>query len=1010
MRIIFISLYLLCVFAHATEQLTQPSKKLLCSIDALSQHCLQDLNQSLPDSLYVNAIDYEIDPACIMEELTDITDLHEQKLTTKKDISNALFYLQKMGVFKSIVLKIYTLPATITTDENIQTTPYEFEFQLQKHAIFSQLTISGPLRSKDRYKNAYLIDIGDIFDKQKHEHSLQAIHTILKHHGYFNAQLSDNVIYNKQNASVDVHLLLKKGKRFVIDNITSTACPSSHVSQADCQKMCQKITDACSAKLHNKYYSTELIKNIRHKIKALLEQKGFMIFNVDIHETVQVEKQTIDLDFKITVDRKKEFVFLGNSFFKHQDILNHLLLYGKSAWHFPSSVIADEIIQLYKNKGFWDATVTIREEKDKVFCLIAEGSRAIISSIHIYDNDTLPINPLIKNNFSQLLKTKFFDKELLKKSTEMLLKAYKQSGYWDVKIIKEQCLKTHGLKAYENKNASCKSCYKLLLQIEPGHKRIIGNVTIPNYSDIQEPFTLCYKDRLMQGFDSSLLLEQKQWINRYLRNQGYQKLSIDYELHENKNAQTISGQHPKETIKIIDVTWNISLHESEVKFGKTIIIGNNMVPYNSIMKEVCYNPGENWDKQKIEQTLKNLKELNIFQSIQLYPGQDTDEFLNKPLFMKLVHDDRYEVRTRFGLQQVGNNLQLKRGFTYKVGGSFYLKNLFNVADQGFLEADVTKFYRNITACYQFPWLFGKRIRCQFKIYDSLYEQPVYIGSKNSLYTATQQGFLWNMSHAFPSWTVSGSTGIEFMGIKQADQPQLGSIIDYDPCLLDKKPAYLFLEPNIIWQKVDNLLNPNKGHLSFISCKGMLDLDSKTSFFKLLIEHSEYFPLAQHFTLALRLRGGHVFNRHFDQLIPIERFYLGGASSLRAYQRDYCPPLGKLTEPIYDQHAGLPPQAHNLWRYAPQGGRTMVNFNVELRLPIYHNLGGAVFIDSGALFKNSVYVECQKPSDHFFAGSGFGIRYDTPIGPLRFDCSFKWKRQYPDFESWCVWYVTLGQAF
>lgn len=998
MRKTLLSIILFSFFATQASTPKASQKNLLCSIDALDHCCQKNIDQFIPEKLLIESIEYFIDPGHDMEELLNITGLHSHQLATKKDVECALFYLKQMEIFKKIALNIFQDKSKKNTD---QAPGYCFEFFLEKHFIFSQLTISGPLRSKERYKNAYLIDIGDVFDEQKHQHSLQNIHKTLHQHGYFDAQITDKITYNKQKASVCVHVLLQKGKRFAIDTINCTVKDSPYISKSDSEKICQQITELYSEKLQKKHFDQDLIKNIRHKIKAFLEQKGFMVFNIEINEIIQLESKTIDLDLKIMVDRKKEFSFLGNVFFKHKELIDHLLLYGKSAWHFPSSVIIDEIEQMYKDKGFWSVKVTIKEEKDKVYCSLQEGKRTIISSLKIKDNQTLQNTKLIKTIFSQPLRAKFFDKELLKKSTDLLLKTYRQSGFWDAKIVKEQFIKTK-----QDRHNHC----ELVLNIEPGNKRILGISTILQYPEIQEQFNTFYKKQSMQGFDNSLLQEQKQWISRYLRNQGYQKITIDYQLHENKDSSNTSHKKSSESIQIIDVNWNISLHESAIKFGKTIILGNNLVPYSSIMKEVDYKYGENWDKQKISQTLKNIKELNIFQSIQIYPCKDTDNLLYKPIFMKLIHADRYEVRTRFGLQQVGNNLQLKRGFTYKAGASIYLKNLFNIADQGFVEADVTKFYRNIAACYEFPWLLGKRIRCQFKVYDSLYEQPVYIGSKNSLYTATQQGFLWNMSHVFPSATLSGSTGCEFMGIKQADQQGLGNIIDYDHSLLGKKPSYLFFEPNVIWQKVDNLLNPNSGHLSFISCKGMFDLDSKTSFFKLLIEHSQYISILDSATLALRLRGGHVFNRKFNQLIPIERFYLGGASSLRAYQRDYCPPLGKLTQPIYDQHAGLPPQADNLWRYAPQGGRTMINFNVEMRMPIYKSLGGAVFIDSGALFKNSIFHEFKNKSDHFFAGSGFGIRYDTPIGPLRFDCSFKWKRQYPDFESWCVWYLTLGQAF
>ena len=147
-------------------------------------------------------------------------------------------------------------------------------------------------------------------------------------------------------------------------------------------------------------------------------------------------------------------------------------------------------------------------------------------------------------------------------------------------------------------------------------------------------------------------------------------------------------------------------------------------------------------------------------------------------------------------------------------------------------------------------------------------------------------------------------------------------------------------------------------------------------------------------------------QNYNEILPIDRFYLGGANTIRGYDRDYCPPLGLLTKPVPAPNTGLPAAAHDLWRYVNQGGRTMANVNFEIRFPIYDQLEGATFIDAGVLIKDSV----QDVPDNLLGGAGFGFRYNTPIGPLRFDLAFKLDRKYPEFESPYAWYLTLGQAF
>lgn len=951
------------------------------TLSILDDQFNQKLDELLPDQFLLRSVTYDIDAVHDRSQLAYLTGLTCGQVVSKKDLGNALFYLGQAQQLSLQFLKIST---------QSQASGYDITFQLIKNHILHGIVVTGFLRGKERLKNCYLLDIGEVFDQQKHQHSLDQMLIFLHDAGYFQAKIIDTVFIDPADKSVVVTCAVKKGSKFQVRNIDVTFDHVGTLSDQDVLKLQKQIENVCGNKLHGKPYSRERIDALYKKIKSFLEFAGCIDFDIAVKQKMTLDKRQVDIDVHISIERKREFVFWGATFFKSQQLMEHLLLYGKSTWHFPSSLIIDEIEQLYKSKGFWDVHVSVREEKNKVFCFIAQGLRSVVYTVKFKNNDHIAQATLVKQAFLQFLKAKYFDQDLFKKSCEQIIKFYRQKGFWDAKITK-----------YEFVPSKKEHTYELTLTLDEGVKKLYGSAVILEHEDMQQQINLLWGQYKNQGFDINILQEQKQWIIKYLRSKGYQKVEVEYELQEDNG--------------ILNVIWKIPLCKTAVKMGKTIILGNCKIPYDLIMQELTYDSGDEWDKNKIETSLQNLRSIPIFDSVHVSPGVEVDQNFYKPVFVKLVQADSYEVRTRFGLQQMGRNLQFHRGFTYKVGGSLCINNPFHVADQCLLQADVTKFYRNISASYQFPWLFGRKIGCQLKGYDSLYQQPVYIGSQHFLYKATQQGFLWNMTHTrmLRHWgecTLSGSAGLEFMGLYPADQPDLPLIIDYDSSLLCQKIPYIFVEPTLLWQKVDSLINPHRGHMSFLSCKGMFDLDNKTSFFKLLVEHTQYIPIAQNLTLAVRARCGHIFNRCFEQINPIERFYLGGACSLRGYERDYCPPFGTLTEPIYDQHAGLPPCADNIWRYAPQGGRSLFNLNLDLRCGVYKNLGLVVFNDIGALFKHSIYDELKCWKDNFFGGSGFGIRYDTPIGPLRFDVGFKWKITKPDFEARCVWYLTIGQAF
>ena len=85
---------------------------------------------------------------------------------------------------------------------------------------------------------------------------------------------------------------------------------------------------------------------------------------------------------------------------------------------------------------------------------------------------------------------------------------------------------------------------------------------------------------------------------------------------------------------------------------------------------------------------------------------------------------------------------------------------------------------------------------------------------------------------------------------------------------------------------------------------------------------------------------------------------------------------------------------------------MVNFNAEIRIPLFKNAAFVIFQDVGALSSDQF---ADFKLEHVAAGTGFGVRYLTPIGPLRFDVAWKWSKQVPDEHSY-NWFLTFGHAF
>jgi outer membrane protein assembly factor BamA len=199
-----------------------------------------------------------------------------------------------------------------------------------------------------------------------------------------------------------------------------------------------------------------------------------------------------------------------------------------------------------------------------------------------------------------------------------------------------------------------------------------------------------------------------------------------------------------------------------------------------------------------------------------------------------------------------------------------------------------------------------------------------------------------------------------------------------------------LTPAVIWDLRDNPFNPTKGSLHGVSVKeAMKTLGSEADFTKATVQTSWYLPLGDRLLGALSARAGMAWPHWDTDEIPLnERFKLGGGNTVRGYLQDMVGPTS--TDPV----------TGNL---VPTGGDSMVLFNGELRINPSGGLGLVLFTDAG-----NVWTGREINLDDLRASYGAGIRFNTPVGPLRLDYGQKIHRRAG--ESPGQIHFSIGQAF
>jgi outer membrane protein assembly factor BamA len=125
----------------------------------------------------------------------------------------------------------------------------------------------------------------------------------------------------------------------------------------------------------------------------------------------------------------------------------------------------------------------------------------------------------------------------------------------------------------------------------------------------------------------------------------------------------------------------------------------------------------------------------------------------------------------------------------------------------------------------------------------------------------------------------------------------------------------------------------------------------------------------------------------DFLPPEERFYAGGATTVRGYDRNALGPGVYVTDSLVIGTDGKPTPARGSATFFPVGGTSLSMVNAEIRFPspfLRRQLRLAAFVDGGVVGTGNVWN--LDPQDMRFT-PGVGLRIATPVGPARVDVAY-----------------------
>lgn len=384
----------------------------------------------------------------------------------------------------------------------------------------------------------------------------------------------------------------------------------------------------------------------------------------------------------------------------------------------------------------------------------------------------------------------------------------------------------------------------------------------------------------------------------------------------------------------------------------------------AFVAEYAFIPmGARYDPRELRKAEKRLNDLGIFSSVRLVPAEELDANGSLPITIIVTERKRNVIGA-------GANYSSTEGFG--VEGYWRRRNLFGRGELLSLEGSVGRIGNrpvdeldySARVAFEKPGAFGPLTRFTTSL-GARQETPDAYRSKN----ITADAFV---SRDF-SDQLTGRVGGE---VYYADEEDVFGSANY---FLVGLPADLRFDNR------DDRLNPTKGINATLFAEPAYDIRGSRAMGFLQGEVSTYAALddARRFVLAGKLGTGSILGPSLENIPASRRYYLGGGGTIRGYA-----------------YKNVGPRLNN----EVTGGRSFFLASGEVRMRVTESIGVVGFVDAG----NAFAARYPDFSQALKVGVGAGLRYFTPVGPLRVDVAVPLDPDTddPDFAV----YVGLSQAF
>jgi outer membrane protein insertion porin family len=623
--------------------------------------------------------------------------------------------------------------------------------------------------------------------------------------------------------------------------------------------------------------------------------------------------------------------------------------------------------KLYADKGYLDAkitydTVPAGENEIDVRYTVVESAPVRVQDIEFEGNEAFSSRKLrgLLQTKEQWLLTPFtgagnLNKDVLRTDVERLTAFYYDNGYVTVRID-------------EPKVERREDGLVVVFKIDEGDQFRIGRVSIAG-KDLPEGSQEVPKDLATKPgevFSASALRDDTQKLTEDLSEGGFAFANIDPQTEVD----------PEE--KLVNITFQVE-RGKPVTVDRIEVTGNTKTRDYVVRREMRLQEQELFSATKLRKSREALQRLGFFQEVNVTTRKSP------------TAEDRMDVVVDVKEAQTGS-FSAGAGFSSADSLLFNVRiqenNLFGRGQRLVLNGDVGSVRRNIILSFTEPYFRGTPLTVGFDAFSwrLLFEEFARAGTGGSIQvTYPVSAFGWSSLWGIPLDEVR--IGADYR-LERATINDIGFDAPVDIREAEGTSLISSITPRISRNTLNNYFDPTAGSAQDLSVEvaglggeNFIKAEARERWYYTFLRSKSFGDFTYSLGADLAYGVGNT-GINGDELPLFERYFPGGINSIRGFQPRTLGPFESKKN-----------TRGQIFSTTPVGGTSQIILNNEVIFPIVQGIGlkGVVFVDAG----NAYGGDQNNIIDDARYSAGGGVRWLSPLGPLRVELGFPFNVQQHD---------------